>query len=91
LALSATSANLPMGLVHEAAAADVATTVIERYREWIPQLMAEQGIPGWQSPSWTPMGAVGRGVRPFQADILGPLQAVTPTQSVSKVFTATAR
>ena len=93
LALSVTSAVLPVGLMREVAAADVATTVIERYRERIPQLMAEQEIPGLavalvdaDEVLW---------VEGF-GQLDGPDSApVTPdtmfsVQSTSKLFTATA-
>ena len=93
LALSVTSAILPMGLGHEAAAADVATTVIERYRKRIPQLMTEQEVSGLaiafvdaEEVLW---------VEGF-GHLDGPDSApVTPAtmfsvQSTSKVFTATA-
>ena len=37
---------VPLGSVPPASAADVAATVIARYRERIPELMAEQRVPG---------------------------------------------
>ena len=93
LALSVTSAILPVGLVYEAAAADAATTVIERYRERIPQLMAEQEIPGLavavvdaDEVLW--VEGFGHLDGPDSAPVTA--DTVFSVESMSKLFTATA-
>ena len=76
-----------------ALADDAAATVIARYRERIPELMAEQGIPGLavalvdkDRTLWVEgFGHIdGRGSAPVTAD------TIFSVQSMSKLFTATA-
>jgi CubicO group peptidase (beta-lactamase class C family) len=93
VALTANALALPLGLATSARAADDATTVIASYRARIPELMAEQGIPGLavalvdgDQVLWTQgFGHVdGDGSAAVDADTL------FSVQSMSKLFTATA-
>jgi CubicO group peptidase (beta-lactamase class C family) len=84
---------VPVGSPSPASAADPVSTVVGRYRERIPELMAEQGIPGLavalvdrDQVLWTE----GFG---YSDDPGGPpvtTNTVFSVQSMSKVFTATA-
>ena len=86
-------AALPSGTMSSVAAADAAGAVIATYRARIPQLMAEQEVPGLavalvdgDNVLWTEgFGHVDRGGSP-------PVTADTifSVQSMSKTFTATA-
>ena len=82
-----------VGVPPARAAADPVTPVIERFRAEIPQLMADQGVPGLavavvdgETPLWVEgFGHVdGPDSAPVTAD------TIFSVQSMSKVFTATA-
>jgi CubicO group peptidase (beta-lactamase class C family) len=82
-----------LGSVPSASAADVAATVIARYRERIPGLMAEQGVPGLavalvdgDRARWVE----GFGYRDHQGGVPVTADTVFSVQSMSKLFTATA-
>lgn len=93
LVFSLATAIGPPGSTGRAVAADAAATVIARYRARIPELMAEQGIPGLavalvdaDRTLWVEgFGHIDRrGSAPVTADTL------FSVQSMSKLFTATA-
>lgn len=93
LVFSLATAIGPSGSTGRAVAADAAATVIARYRARIPELMAEQGIPGLavalvdaDRTLWVEgFGRLDRrGSAPVTADTL------FSVQSMSKLFTATA-
>ena len=82
-----------LGSVPPASAADVAATVIARYREGIPGLMAEQGVPGLavalvdgDRARWVE----GFGYRDHQGGAPVTADTMFSVQSMSKLFTATA-
>jgi CubicO group peptidase (beta-lactamase class C family) len=82
-----------LGSVPPASAADVAATVIARYRERIPGLMAEQGVPGLavalvdgDRARWVE----GFGYRDHQGGAPVTADTMFSVQSMSKLFTATA-
>lgn len=84
---------LPIGPTPSVAASDATTTVVARYRERIPQLMAEQDIPGLavalvdgDTVLWT------EGFGSTDRDGGGPItpDTIFSVQSTSKTFTATA-
>jgi len=82
-----------LGSVPPASAADVAATVIARYRERIPGLMAEQGVPGLavalvdgDRARWVE----GFGYRDHQGGAPATADTMFSVQSMSKLFTATA-
>ena len=88
-----TSSIAPVDSTHGVVADDAAATVVARYRERIPELMAEQGIPGLavalvdkDRTVWLAgFGRLdGRGSAPVNAD------TIFSVQSMSKLFTATA-
>ena len=87
-----TSSIAPVDSTHRVAD-DAAATVVAKYRERIPELMAEQGIPGLavalvdkDRTVWLAgFGRLdGRGSAPVNAD------TIFSVQSMSKLFTATA-
>ena len=88
-----TSSIAPVDSTHRVVADDVAAAVVAKYRERIPELMAEQGIPGLavalvdkDRTVW--LAGFGRlddeGSAPVNAD------TIFSVQSMSKLFTATA-
>jgi CubicO group peptidase (beta-lactamase class C family) len=93
LAFSLASSIGPLDATPRAAAANPAATVIARYRARIPELLAQQGIPGLavalvdrDQTLWVEgFGHVdGGGSAPVSAD------TIFSVQSMSKLFTATA-
>ncbi|MGA2513067.1 MAG: serine hydrolase domain-containing protein [Candidatus Limnocylindrales bacterium] len=93
VALSTGAFALPFGTPSSARAADDAASVIAKYQEQIPELMAEQNIPGLavalvdgDQVLWTQgFGHVdGDGSAPVTTD------TIFSVQSMSKLFTATA-
>jgi CubicO group peptidase (beta-lactamase class C family) len=87
------SSIAPVDSTHRGLADDAAATVVAKYRERIPELMAEQGVPGLavalvdrEQPLW--IQGFGRlddgGSAPVNAD------TIFSVQSMSKLFTATA-
>src|SRR6266545_3063770 len=82
-----------LGSVPSASAADVAATVIARYRERIPRLMADQKVPGLavalvdgDRARWVE----GFGYRDHQGGVPVTADTIFSVQSMSKLFTATA-
>jgi CubicO group peptidase (beta-lactamase class C family) len=93
---SATSI-IPLGWAPTASAADSvghsAATVFSRYREWIPELMAEQGVPGLAVALVDGDRALwvqGFGYRDHQGGAPVTADTIFSVQSMSKAFTATA-
>ena len=93
LAFSFATSIGPLDSTQPAHADDPAATVVAKYRERIPDLMADQGIPGLavalvdeNRPLWVEgFGHLdGRGSAPVNAD------TIFSVQSMSKLFTATA-
>ena len=93
LVFSLATSIAPLDSTHRVLADDAAATVIARYRERIPELMAEQGIPGLavalvdkDQTLWVEgFGHLDRqGSAPVNAD------TIFSVQSMSKLFTATA-
>ena len=91
--VGATTSSASLGTTQQAVANDAAAPVVARYRTRIPDLMAEQGIPGLavalvdrDQTLWVEgFGHVDRrGSAPVNAD------TIFSVQSVSKLFTATA-
>ena len=84
---------LPFNATQQVGAADPAPSVIAEYRARIPELMAEQGIPGLavalvdaDQPLW--VEGFGHLDGPASAPVTG--DTIFSVQSMSKVFTATA-
>src|SRR3954451_6749988 len=84
LAFSLAGAIAPLGSARAAVADDAAATVVARYRARIPELMAEQGIPGLavalvdaDRPLWLEgFGHLDRrGAAPVSADTIFSLQS----------------
>ncbi|HET9996815.1 MAG TPA: serine hydrolase domain-containing protein [Nocardioides sp.] len=93
LVLGVVAAVLPLGLASPVSAADAVTTVVTRYRERIPELMAEQGVPGLavavvgaDRVLWTE----GFGYRDHEGGEPVTTDTTFSVQSMSKIFTATA-
>jgi CubicO group peptidase (beta-lactamase class C family) len=84
---------VPLGSAPPASAADSAATVIARYRERIPELMAEQGVPGLAVALVDGDRALwveGFGYRDRQGGAPVTADTIFSVQSMSKLFTATA-
>jgi CubicO group peptidase (beta-lactamase class C family) len=84
---------VPLGSVPPASAADSAATVIARYRERIPALMAEQKVPGLAVAlvgGDRALWVEGFGYRDHQGGAPVTADTVFSVQSMSKLFTATA-
>jgi len=93
LVFSLATSIVPLGSAPPASAADAATTVIARYRERIPELMAEQGIPGLAvavADADQALWVEGFGYRDRQGGAPVTADTIFGVQSMSKVFTATA-
>ena len=97
LLLGSATSIIPLGWVPPASAADSvghsAATVISRYRERIPELMAEQGVPGLAVALVDGDRALwvqGFGYRDHQGGTPVTADTIFSVQSMSKVFTATA-
>jgi CubicO group peptidase (beta-lactamase class C family) len=87
------TAFVPVGSPPPVLAADPAATVIARYREQIPELMARRGIPGLavalvegDRAQWVE----GFGYRDRQGGAPVTVDTIFSVQSMSKLFTATA-
>ena len=84
---------VPLGSAPPASAADRAVTVIARYQERIPELMAEQGVPGLAVAlvdSDRALWVEGFGDRDHQGGARVTADTILSVQSMSKLFTATA-
>jgi CubicO group peptidase (beta-lactamase class C family) len=84
---------VPLGSVPPASAAGVTATVIARYRERIPALMAEQGVPGLAVALVDGDRALwveGFGYRDHRGGAPVTADTIFSVQSMSKLFTATA-
>ena len=82
-----------LGSAPPASAADAAVTVIARYRQRIPELMAEQGVPGLAVALVDGDRALwveGFGYRDHQGGAPVTADTIFSVQSMSKFFTATA-
>ena len=93
LLLGFATSIVPVGSVPPASAADVAATVIARYRQRIPELMAQQGVPGLAVTLVDGDRALwveGFGYRDHQGGAPVTADTIFSIQSMSKVFTATA-